>query len=125
MKIKLIFFLILSALSCVLLSMSISSCQSEGSKVSSRAELMISEFMCSNRNTIKDEEEKSSDWIELTNLTNDTLFLNGYSLSDDANRLTRFTFSSGFILPRAQEIYYASGEKNKEGHLNFKLDKSG
>jgi hypothetical protein len=125
MKIKLKFFLILSALSCVLLSMSISSCQSEGSKASSRAELIISEFMCSNKNTIKDKEEKSSDWIELTNLTNDTLFLNGYSLSDDANRLTRFTFSSGFILPRAQEIYYASGEKNKEGHLNFKLDKSG
>ncbi len=124
MKIKLIFFLTISALLCVLLSMSISSCQSENPKVSTSVDLIISEFMCSNKNTIKDEDEKSSDWIELTNLTSDTLFLKGFSLSDDPDRLTQYTFTSGFILPNTQELFYASGEK-KEGHLNFKLDKSG
>ncbi len=128
MKTKFIFFILLGG-SWLLLSTSISSCQTEKSKETPQevgpSELVISEFMCFNKKTIKDGLNKSSDWIELLNLTKDTLFLEGYSITDNLQLKKKHLFTSGFILPESYQLFFASGEDATEAHLNFKLDKSG
>ena len=128
MKTKLIFF-VLSGGIWIFLSTSISSCQSEKAKLiqkgGSGPVVVISEFMCFNKKTIKDELDKSSDWIELSNLTNDTLFLEGYTITDNLAQNKKHTFTSGYIPPQNQKLFFASGIDTSETHLNFKLDKIG
>ena len=50
----------------------------------------ISEFMASNQDTLDDEDGESSDWIELFNSGSTPVDLDGWYLSDDAARLTKW-----------------------------------
>ena len=90
---------------------------------------VITELMASNRDTLRDEDGDSVDWIEIHNPTLKALDLQGWSLTDSADNLTRWKFPALTIEPGQYTMVYASGKDrtapNSELHTNFKLDKDG
>lgn len=100
-----------------------------GDEVSS---IIISEFMASNGGSSLDEFGESSDWIELSNLSNATVSLEGYRLTDDPTELDKWTFVSGVSLEAGERlVVWASGRDQAasleatSAHTNFKLRSSG
>jgi hypothetical protein len=91
--------------------------------------VMISEFMAENRLTLKDEDNDTSDWIELFNSGDEPADLEGWYLTDQTNRLTQWRFPAVVMPPKSYLVVYAS-EKNKTNvngrlHTNFKLGTDG
>jgi len=90
-----------------------------------KAQLVINEFSCANRNTITDDFGEYEDWIELYNSTGVAMDISGYFLSDDAANPTKWQVpaatninATGFVL------FYASGRNINTGlalHTSFKL----
>lgn len=112
--------------------------------------LVISEFMAVNSDisglrpsvplnlfTVIGGEPVYEDWIELHNLTDETVSLDGWYLTDSANNLTRWQFPAGYSIgPRGYFVVYASKkEAEKYGypfaddlgklHTNFALSQEG
>ena len=56
------------------------------------AQLVITELMARNSDTLRDGHGEASDWIEIQNLGDTAVDLGGYYLTDDANLLTRWRF---------------------------------
>lgn len=84
-------------------------------------EVLISEFMADNNNTLRDEEGDSSDWIELFNPTSSPVDLSAWSLTDSRFEPQKWTFPPGTILePFAFRVVFASG-KDLPGHAGFRL----
>ncbi len=78
--------------------------------------IVINEVQASNNATITDEDGDFEDWIELYNTGQDTVWLHGYGLSDDASRLYRWVFPEGsYIAPEDFLLIWASG-KNRRIH---------
>ena len=90
--------------------------------------LRISEVMASNRTAYPDETGAFPDWIELTNAGSHPISLNGYGLSDRADRIT-FVFPDITLAPGEYLIVFASDEnRNIAGqplHAQFKISASG
>lgn len=90
---------------------------------------IITEFLASNRNSLEDEDDDSSDWIEIHNIGSAPLELGGFSLSDDPDDPRKWIFPAGTTLnANARLIVYASGKDRKNGprlHTNFSLSASG
>ena len=53
------------------------------------ADLLISEFMADNETTLQDEDGDASDWIEVFNRGSTAADLEGWHLTDNADRLTQ------------------------------------
>ncbi|MCC5916193.1 MAG: CotH kinase family protein [Cryomorphaceae bacterium] len=91
--------------------------------------IAINEFMASNRTTIADEDNDFEDWIEIYNFGTDTIDLDGYGLSDDANQPFRWTFPQISIAPNTYLLIWASGkDRNNPAqplHTNFSISASG
>lgn len=91
-------------------------------------DIVISEFMASNRRTLRDEDGETSDWIEIRNLGSTAENLSGWFLTDKAKKPTMWKFPPGVLLPANDfMILFASG-KNRTGnplHTNFKLTAGG
>jgi len=91
--------------------------------------LVISEFMAINRNTLVDEDGADSDWIEIYNPTGATVHLDGWSLTDEADELTRWSFPAVALEPDEYLVVFASDKDRtdplQELHTNFKLDGDG
>ena len=92
------------------------------------ADVIISEFLASNSgdqpNSLKDELGESPDWIEIHNPGTIPVSLTGWSLTDDAARLTRWKFPPTLIPSGGYLVVFASGrDTNVAGrlHTNFKL----
>jgi len=98
---------------------------------------VISEFMASNGSKpppnrgrpgdLLDEDQDSSDWIEVYNPTDRPVDLTGWHLTDDANDLAKWEFPDGLWLDAGQFlIVFASGKDRavagSELHTNFQLD---
>lgn len=86
-----------------------------------RGALVISEIMAKNHATLSDEDGEQPDWIELHNISSDTIDLSGFTISDDPD--------SGWSIPRGTVasgdyfIIYADG-KDRAGaipHADFSL----
>src|SRR4029077_20585244 len=104
-------------------------------------DILISEFMASNRRTLRDEDGETSDWIEIRNLGSTAENLSGWFLTDKAKNPTRWKFPPGVLLPANDfMIVFASGKNrgHRRGnnvlqqnrsvsplHTNFKLPASG
>lgn len=95
--------------------------------------LIISEAMLSNRSYVP-EGETYSDWIELHNITGETIDLSGWGLSDRSKNPLKWTFPEGTVIePQGFLIVQASGldVKDKETaetaylHTNFSLSAAG
>lgn len=83
--------------------------------------LVIHEFMPKNRAVLRDEDGDFSDWIELRNLSSETVSLTGWSLSDEPGpgwKLPELTLGPGEYL-----LVFASGKDRRGGelHADFSL----
>lgn len=94
-----------------------------------QTEVIISEFMAINTETITDQNEKYSDWIEIYNTGNETINMLGFHLTDDSTSLSKWTFPNINLEPKQYLIVFASGDDiafaDEELHTNFKLSGSG
>lgn len=91
--------------------------------------VIISEFLASNAGGLRDEDGASSDWIELFNSSSNIVNLNGWFLTDDAGRLTKWRFPSTNLPPNGFLVVFASGKDRavpgRPLHANFSLSASG
>ena len=93
----------------------------------------INELMASNGNTINDGDGDSSDWIELFNAGPGPVDLSGWSLTDSANNLTKWSFPAGLSLGQGEYLLvFASGSDSDTYvdaggffHTNFRLSSGG
>ena len=91
--------------------------------------ILISEFMAANVHTIEDPDEPGEypDWIELTNVSEETVNLRNYSLSDNLQRPSKFKITADIlVLPGESVLFWADDDVDQgANHANFKLDKAG
>ncbi len=89
--------------------------------------ILINEFMTSNRTSLPDEDGDLADWIELYNPGNVSVDLTDYWLSDKSENAFRWRFPAVTIEPKEFLVVFASGKNRRdpEGvylHTNFKLN---
>ncbi|MFN7138574.1 MAG: CotH kinase family protein, partial [Limisphaerales bacterium] len=78
-----------------------------------KAQVVINEFMASNKTTLADEDGQFSDWIELHNTTANTVSLNNWYLTDNAANLTKWRFPNTNIPPHGFLVVFASDKNRK------------
>ncbi|WP_163319720.1 chitobiase/beta-hexosaminidase C-terminal domain-containing protein [Dysgonomonas sp. 520] len=91
--------------------------------------ILINEFLALNSNGMKDEDGDNSDWIELYNPGSEAINLKGWTITDNASKLDKWTFPSVTINAGGYLVIFAS-EKDKSNsgsnlHTNFKLSGGG
>lgn len=75
----------------------------------------INEVMSNNDTSLEDGDGDYPDWIELVNFGESTVDLKDFGLSDNPNRLDKWTFPEGALLePGAYLIVFASGKEDGE-----------
>jgi hypothetical protein len=79
----------------------------------------ISEFMASNRLSLRDGDREAPDWIELHNPNNDPLDLTGYGLSDDPSAPMKWVFPEVIVPPSGYLIVFASGRDEPFDEAGF------
>jgi hypothetical protein len=86
---------------------------------------VISEFMASNKETLKDSDGDKSDWIEIHNPATRPVDLDGWYLTDDPGSPKKWRFPPVTVGPRGYLLVFASGKNRsasaRELHANFKL----
>ena len=91
--------------------------------------IVINEILSSNSFSNMDEDGTYQDWIELYNNGATTVNLSGYSLSDDATILFKWTFPSVSMAPGTYLLVWASSKNRTIAgsplHTNFKLSMAG
>src|SRR3569623_1611402 len=114
MKLRRVFLLILTAFSLGL---------------STRGQVVISEFMADNKKALADDVGAYSDWIELFNPSASSVNLAGWSLTDDPAHQARWTFPSTNLPAKAFIVVFASGVSSaipgQPLHADLKLSASG
>jgi hypothetical protein len=97
--------------------------------LSAPSPLVISEFLASNASVLDDEGGDSEDWLELWNTSGTAINLEGWHLTDDPGRLTRWRFPAVTIAPGEFLVVFASGKDRRVPgaplHANFQLDADG
>ncbi len=93
------------------------------------ADLLISEFLASNDNGVRDEDYTRPDWIEILNTADTEVNLDGWFLTDDADDLDQWRFPNVTLGPGERMTVFASGKSRAqpggELHANFELDMAG
>ena len=93
------------------------------------ASLIISELMASNDTVLLDEDGESSDWLEISNPSAYTVELEGWYLTDNIDRPTKWEFPESSLEPGEAIVVFASGKDRDRSetnlHTNFKLSGSG
>ncbi len=91
--------------------------------------IVINEFMASNdsTSTITDEFGETDDWVEIHNLTNNTIDISGYGFSDDYDLLYKWVFPAGILIPANGYLIVWTDDDPDQGdlHTNFKLNITG
>ncbi|MBN1846642.1 MAG: lamin tail domain-containing protein, partial [Sedimentisphaerales bacterium] len=98
--------------------------------------VVINEFLTLNKSKypaeageLWDEDNESSDWIELYNISGRTINLKGWYLTNDPQRLDLWEFPDVSLEPRAFLVVFASGkdrdDPDSELHTNFTLSVDG
>ncbi|HUF60985.1 MAG TPA: lamin tail domain-containing protein [Verrucomicrobiales bacterium] len=93
------------------------------------ADVVISEFLARNQSGLRDEDGRTSDWLEIVNTGNEPVELEGWSLTDNPDRLQKWRCPAASLAPGARRVVFASGEDRRESdgewHANFQLAASG
>ncbi len=93
------------------------------------AQLRINEIMANNTGVILDQDRDESDWIEIVNEGDRPVNLAGYTLSDNDDTPTAWTFPPKTLASGEYLLVYISGKdlSDPEGelHTNFKLSNDG
>ncbi len=95
----------------------------------SQTSLLINEFEAKNVSTIQDNYGEYDDWIEILNISNQNINLNGYYITDDISAKTKNKFTINgtdlTIAPGGFLILWADNDLTQgSNHLNFKLGDS-
>eukprot|EP01025_Chloroclados_australasicus_P040119 TRINITY_DN4178_c0_g2_i1.p1 TRINITY_DN4178_c0_g2~~TRINITY_DN4178_c0_g2_i1.p1 ORF type:complete len:1028 (-),score=127.01 TRINITY_DN4178_c0_g2_i1:2597-5680(-) len=90
----------------------------------------ISEIMANNELTVEDEDGELSDWIEIHNLEEKEVSMEGWHLTDSPKQLTMWTFPEDLVLsPDEYLVIFASGKDRIENrtnlHTNFRMKSTG
>ena len=97
--------------------------------VCAHGQLVISEFMASNTQTLADEDGDYSDWIEVFNAGLNPADLFNWCLTDDAGNLAKWRFPSTHLPPGRFLVVFASNKNRRTPgaplHTNFKLAAEG
>ena len=91
-------------------------------------QLRIHEWVSANDGSWRDADGDASDWIEVHNPGDETVSLDGWTLSDDAQALDKWSFPPHSLEPGGFLVVVASGKDRVDGdqwHTNFKLDRDG
>ncbi len=92
-------------------------------------QVIISEFMASNKRTLRDSDGDSSDWIELFNPSEDEVSLDGWYLTGSSANLQQWQFPAVSIPGRGFLVVFASEKDRRvpgsELHTNFRLSEKG
>ena len=75
--------------------------------------LYINEVMASNQNVIADEDGSYEDWIEIYNMGDQAINLEGYGLSDNYDQPFKWVFPDYIIDPGEYLLVWASGKDRK------------
>src|SRR4051812_25379789 len=93
------------------------------------AQLIISEFMADNKNTLTDVDGEFSDWIEIYNTSLTNVNLAGWSLTDDSTHQARWFFPATNLTAKGFMVVFASGKTRAVAgaqlHTDFSLKASG
>src|SRR5712672_413255 len=93
------------------------------------SQVVISEFMADNKNTLTDSDGEFSDWIEIYNTTLTNVSLAGWSLTDDSTHVTKWFFPSTNLVGKGFMVIFASGKNRAiaggQLHTDFSLKASG
>ena len=97
--------------------------------MSAAQSVVITEFVASNQNGIKDEDGETSDWIEIFNSGTTSANLAGWRLTNDSGDLSKWIFPAVTLDPNGFIVVFASS-KNRVNpiqplHTNFKLSAGG
>ena len=89
--------------------------------------LRINEFMASNQTTIADELGAYPDWVELYNPTDETVYLGGYTLTDDLEEPDKVTLDDALSIPPGGFLLLWADSDPEEGptHIDFNLAAAG
>ncbi len=94
--------------------------------------LLITEFMASNDTSLADGDGKHADWIEIYNPNANAVNLEGWHLTDNAKKTTKWAFPTATIAANSYMVIFASGEDVQNYvdaggyyHTNFKLEAAG
>jgi len=87
--------------------------------------VVINECMPNNTMTAADQDGEYNDWVELYNISNSTINLQGYFLSDRRSAPTKFKFPNVSIAAQDYLIIWVDKDSMQAGlHTNFKLSAS-
>ena len=97
--------------------------------VALRARPFISEFMAGNAATLPDDDGAYSDWLELHNPGETPVSLEGWYLTDDAGRKTKWRLPAVTLAPGGHLVVFASNKDRADPtrvlHTNFALSAGG
>jgi len=95
-------------------------------------QVVITEFMASNKSSLRDENGERSDWIEIQNQGNESINLEGWTLSNNLADRAKWVFPVRQLSSGERLIVFASGREvaeqnaaSNELHTNFTLKQSG
>ena len=98
-------------------------------EIHSHGPVRINEIMTSNGGVLTDENGESSDWIEVSNISQSPVNLKGYVLARNSKAGNVFMFPDMTLEPQQSVIVFAdshlSQEAGKELHAPFRLSSSG
>ncbi len=91
--------------------------------------VVISEFLADNEHGLRDDFAERSDWIELLNLETEAVSLEGWFLTDDASKPSKWRLPDVTIPARGYLLVWASergvADPARPLHTNFKLGTGG
>jgi hypothetical protein len=94
-----------------------------------KAQVIISEFLASNLSGLIDEDGDHSDWLEISNPSDEAINLSGWWLTDHETDLTGWQLPPLLLQPGEQLVVFASGKdraiEGQELHTDFRLSASG
>ena len=96
--------------------------------VAKETPVVINELMAANTKSLTDPQGQYEDWLELHNLTNDTVNLSGMYLTDKTNNLKKWAFPENTRIPAHGYLLVWLDEDGKADvglHANFKLSRNG
>src|SRR5690606_6379376 len=88
---------------------------------------VISEFLASNGEVLADDDGDFSDWIEIHNPGATQVYLQEWSLTDDAENLRKWEFPFVNVPANGYVVVFASGKNRNtpELHANFSIGADG
>ena len=92
-------------------------------------DVVITELMATNNNTLRDQDGDFTDWAELFNASDTDIDLDGWFLTDDAFDLIKWRLPAVTLRANRFLVVFCSGkdrrDPSRELHTNFELNRAG